>query len=92
VDVGVLEEWISVAESGSYRLVDKQQVVLLHPCIVIPDDLVGLGSVGHYPERPELHEVAELARRTRTSVEPDKCWILLNIRQLGSLFTVEDER
>ena len=55
--VNVRKIGVSVAEAGSYGLINKQDIILSSPSVIISDDLVGLHVSGLDEVGSQLHEV-----------------------------------
>lgn len=89
--VDVRESRIGIGEACSDGLINKDDVVILDPSVIIPDDLIGTLGGFDDPERTQFHQVAELTRRTRASIEPKYSGDGIDLTPLESLLSVEDE-
>jgi hypothetical protein len=89
--VDIREGRIGIGETCSDGLVNKDDVVILYPGVVIPDYLIRtLGRFGD-PEWPQFHQVTQLTRGSRSTIEPEDSGDSIDLAPLESLLSVEDE-
>lgn len=89
--IDVFDSFVGVAESGADGLVNKHDVVVFGPGVIVSRYLVWLHVAGDESEGAEFEEVAELAGGAGAAVEPDEDGDVGELRLWSVLFAVEDE-
>ena len=82
---------IGIAETGSDRLVDKEDIVVDCPGVVVSHYLPG-SHVGRFDKiGSQLHKIAKLAGGARPSVEPNDGGHIFEFVLAESFLSIEDE-
>lgn len=82
---------IRIAQSCAYRLVNKDDVIIFHPRVVVAYDIEGFEATCFQPEGTQLEEIPLLAWGTWSSIQPKDGRDFVQFALLCLLFAVEDE-
>ena len=82
---------IGITETSSDGLVNKNNVVVFGPTVIVFFDIIGLHVGSSESEGAQLEEITELTWGARSSIEPENDWVISDFRLCGVLSSIEHE-
>ncbi len=84
-----IKRFIGITEPSTDRLVNKNNVVILGPTIIIFFYIVRLHVSSRQSEGSQLKQITELTWGTRTSIQPENYWVLSYLALCSVLSSVK---
>lgn len=77
--VDIWEAGVGIAQACSNWLINKQDIIILDPGVIILDNFIRSHYGWLYKVGTKLHEIAQLTGRSWSSIKPDNCRVILQI-------------